>query len=462
MAAVHDQENPPAAAAAVVVVVVPFLFQSHLNQALQLAHLISSYKIPVYYATSAAHCRQAKLRYNGKNTSSITHLNFIELPMPPFLSPPPNPNSTLKFPSHLQPCLDVCLELRHPTAALLRQLSSSSKRVVVINDTNMAYVTQDVATIPNAESYSFSCISAFSLHCIINQGILDEYKTNVDRIYLKPIAETVTPEILKFAAYQSPHEDLKSGDLINTCRTLERSYLDLLKDKKQWAVAPLNPVIRATDEMINNNTCLLWLDKQPRKSVLFVSFGSTTSMMDEQVKELAMGLRQSKQRFLWVFRDAERGNAFSDDNGDRKSGLPDGFEESVEGIGMVTRDWAPQVEILGHGSVGAFMSHCGWNSCMESLSMGVPIVAWPMHSEQPYNALLVTEMLKAGVAIKECDGDLVGSDLIKEAIEEMMVSDEGVIKRERAEEIGLVLRNAVEEGGATRLEMDSFVEHITR
>ncbi|XP_047331146.1 zeatin O-glucosyltransferase-like [Impatiens glandulifera] len=451
MAAIH-QENPPAAAVAVVVVVVPLLFQSHLNQALQLAHLISSYKIPVYYATSAVHCRQAKLRYNGKNTSSITHLNFIELPMPPFLSPPPNPNSTLKFPSHLQPCLDVCLELRHPTAALLRQLSSSSKRVVVINDLDMAYVIQDITTIPNAESYSFSCVSAFSLHCIFNQS----------NINLQPIAETVTPELLKFVALQTPFADLKSGDLINTCRTLERSYLDLLKDKKQWAVAPLNPVIRSTEKMINNNNCLLWLDKQPRKSVLFVSFGSTTSMVDEQVKELAIGLKQSKQRFLWVLRDAERGNVFSDDHGDRKRGLPDGFEKSVKGIGMVTRDWAPQVEILGHGSVGAFMSHCGWNSCMESLSMGVPIVTWPMHSEQPYNAVLVTEMLKAGVAVKECDGDLVGSDLIKEAIEEMMVSDEGVIKRERAEEIGLSLRKAVEEGGATRLEVDSFVEHITR
>ncbi|XP_047335467.1 zeatin O-glucosyltransferase-like [Impatiens glandulifera] len=454
MASIH-QENPPAAAAvaAVVVVVVPLLFQSHLNQALQLAHLISSYKIPVYYATSAVHCRQAKLRYNGKNTSSITHLNFIELPMPPFHSPPPNPNSTLKFPSHLQPCLDVCLELRHPTAGLLRQLSSSSKRVVVINDTNMAYVIQDITTIPNAESYSFSCISAFSLHCILNQS----------NITLQPIAETVTPEIMKFVSLQSPFADLKSGDLINTCRTLERSYLDLLKDKKQWAVAPLNPVIRATDEMmINNNNCLLWLDKQPRKSVLFVSFGSTTSMVAEQVKELAIGLKQSKQRFLWVLRDAERGNIFSDDHGDRKSGLPDGFEESVKGIGMVTRDWAPQVEILGHGSIGAFMSHCGWNSCMESLSMGVPIVAWPMHSEQPYNAMLVTEMLNAGVAVKECDGVLVGSVLIKEAIEEMMVSEEGAIKRERAKEIGLSLRKAVEEGGATRLEVDSFVEHITR
>ena len=76
-------------------------------------------------------------------------------------------------------------------------------------------------------------------------------------------------------------------------------------------------------------------------------------------------------------------------------GLP---EERTKGKGMVVREWVPQVKILGHPSTGGFMSHCGWNSCVESISMGVPIAAWPMHADQPFNAVLITKVLKVGVA----------------------------------------------------------------
>lgn len=90
-------------------------------------------------------------------------------------------------------------------------------------------------------------------------------------------------------------------------------------------------------------------------------------------------------------RDADRGNFFA---GDVKSaGLPEGYEERIKDVGLVVRDWAPQLEILAHPSTGGFMTHCGWNSCLESITMGVPIAAWLMHSDQPKNAYLVTEIL---------------------------------------------------------------------
>ncbi|KAL0404888.1 UNVERIFIED_CONTAM: Zeatin O-glucosyltransferase [Sesamum radiatum] len=148
----------------------------------------------------------------------------------------------------------------------------------------------------------------------------------------------------------------------------------------------------------------------------------------------------------------------------RKAELPEGFEERVKERGIVVRDWAPQLEILGHFATGGFMSHCGWNSCMESISMGVPIAAWPMHSDQPRNAVLMTEVLKIGLVVKDWarrDETVTGST-ISRALERLMGSGEGEEIRQRAQELHGAVRRAWADGGITRLEMDSFVAHISR
>ena len=101
-----------------------------------------------------------------------------------------------------------------------------------------------------------------------------------------------------------------------------------------------------------------WLDKEAPTSVIYVSFGTTTAMEDKQIEELAIGLEQSEQKFIWVFRDADRGDVFINAE-QRKAEFLKGFEERVKDKGLVMRDWAPQLEILSHPSTGAFMSHCG-------------------------------------------------------------------------------------------------------
>lgn len=134
-------------------------------------------------------------------------------------------------------------------------------------------------------------------------------------------------------------------------------------------------------------------------------------------------------------------------------------------VGMVVRDWANQIEILGHKSTGGFMSHCGWNSCMESISMGVPIVAWPMQADQPRNAVLITQILKVGVNIMEWENrePLVRSSVIRKGVKKLMASDEGNHEmRKRARDLGCAVRKSTEEGGVSRKEWDSFITHITR
>ncbi|KAH7842512.1 hypothetical protein Vadar_017581 [Vaccinium darrowii] len=460
-----------------VIVVPSFPWQSHLNQLLHLSCLISTtYNIPVHYATTSTHLRQVKLRFNSQTHLQNPHIHFHEFPTPDFLSPPPDQNSSNKFPSHLQPSFDASINLRHPTGMLLRKISATARRVVVIHDTLMAYVVQDVATISNAESYIFSPVSALnmsfrSLKDLKSLHSLEELKE------LPSIEGNMTPEAHKFFALQFNFHSLAAGTLFNTCRSIEGTYLDLLdkemnsRNKQVWAIGPLNSNTKSDRRKSNReHKCLEWLDKQTPKSVLYVSFGTTTTMPDEQIRELALGLEQSKQKFIWVLRDADKGDIFAGDV--KRDPLLEGadhlianrYVERVKEFGMVVNDWAPQVDILGHPSTGGFMSHCGWNSLLESLTAGVPILAWPMHSDQPRNAFHVTNILKVGLAVNtwEQREQIVPSSTITRVVKRLMTSKEGEEIRRRAEEMGVALRQAVEEGGVSRLELDSFIAHITR
>ncbi|CAL5420797.1 unnamed protein product [Camellia sinensis] len=461
----HDSKQ-----AEVVVIMVPFPCYSHLNQVLQLSCLISSYNIPVHYACSATHVHQAKLRFNGTNRLSFAQIHFHEFPTPPFLSPPPDPNAPCKFPSHLQPSFEASLHLRDPMAQLLHKISPTAKRVVVVHDVLMAYVVQDTATIPNTETYTFNPTCTFSSFFDGWQIMGKPFQLDEPQ-ELPSLEGCYTSEVLNLFTLQTDFLKSTFGTIINSCRSIEGTYIDLSKEvqvdknKKIWAVGPLNT--GAVDDGRNSNSqhkCLEWLDKQAPKSVLHVSFGTTTSLTNQQIKELAIGLEQSGQKFIWVSRDADKGDIFSGDV-KRAEVLPEGYEERLKGVGLVVRDWAPQLEILAHQSTGGFMSHCGWNSCLESITMGVPIVAWPMHSDQPKNAFLVTDILKAGVVVKQwadLQEGVVASSTIAEAVEKLMASREGEEIRKRAEELGGATRKAVEEGGVSQMELDLFIAHITR
>ncbi|CAK9182426.1 unnamed protein product [Ilex paraguariensis] len=451
----------------IAVVMVPIPAQGHLNQLLHLSRLISSYGIPVHYVGTTTHTRQAKLRVHGWDPLSVNNIHFHELPTPSFLSPPQDPN--VSFPSHIVPLLYASSKLRDPVATLLQALSTTTKRVVVIHDSLMASLVQDIPSISNTESYSFHSVSAFS-SCLFLSVLGRPVSIGQDILKEAPSMEScVTSQLIEFSQTQQEHKNFNSGTLYNTCKVIEDPYLDILAEnqtagtKKQWAIGPFNPVeIWKNTNSSTRHPCLEWLDKQVPKSVIFVSFGTTTSLSDDQIKELAIGLEQSGQKFIWVLRDADKGDIFEGEA--RKAELPKGYDERVAGRGIVVRDWAPQLEILGHPSTGGFMSHCGWNSCMESMSMGVPIATWPMHSDQPANALLITKVLKVGLLVKDwaCRHEIVTSLMVENAVKKLMASTEGDEIRKRAADLGVSIRQSVEDGGLTCMELDSFISHITR
>nr|BAK55742.1 UDP-glucose glucosyltransferase [Gardenia jasminoides] len=457
----------------VTVVMVPLLLQGHLNQILHLSCLISSYNIPVHYVGTATHTRQAKARAQGWDPLAVSNIHFHEFSVPSYETPPPDPNAPTKYPLQLIPVLNASISLREPVYALLQQLSTTTRRLVVVCDSVTPYVIKDVGLIPNAESYSFTSISAFTM-CTFSweqEGKPRVFEPEIlEALESLPSHEGSLPQgVIDFLKLQEESKPISSGDLYNTCRFIEGPYLDLLAkaragdSHKQWAVGPFNPVeINEHKDTEQRHYCLEWLDKQGPNSVIFVCFGSNTTVSDEEAKQIAIGLEKSGQKFIWILRDGDQGDVFKEEV--RRAQLPEGFEERTEGRGIIVRNWAPQLEILGHSSTGGFMSHCGWNSCMESISMGVPVAAWPMHSDQPRNAILLEKVLKIGLIVRDWSRreELVTSITVENAVRRLMDTAEGEEIRQRAKELSKTVKASVMEGGISRLEMDSFIAHIRR
>nr|XP_043609727.1 zeatin O-glucosyltransferase-like [Erigeron canadensis] len=456
------------------VVMVPLPLQGHLNQLLHLSRLISIHNIPVHFVSTTTHCRQAKLRVQGWDPVADAGIHFHEFQTPSFVSPPPNTNSTTKFPSQYQPLCEATTQLRHPMASLLRKLSLTTGRLVVIHDSLMGSVIQDFASLPNAESYTFHSVSAFTMTLYTFKTLCKQLENitkpqHLTKDYLS-FEGCFTSEFKKFTSMQHEYAKLNSGRIYNSCSIIEQPMLELLereendRNKKLWALGPFNPVdIKKTIKGDKGHTCLKWLDKQETNSVIFVSFGTTTSFTKTQIIELAIGLEKSKQKFIWALRDADKGDVCSDSYVSQVE-LPKGYEDRIKGRGLVIRQWAPQLEILAHRATGGFMSHCGWNSCMESISMGVPIVAWPMHSDQPTNAVLVTKILKVGITVKDWQwrDEMVLTENVENTVTRLMDTTEGEEIRQRAVQIGSSVRKSVREGGVSWLQLQSFIDHITR
>uniref|UniRef100_A0A0E0ANU3 Glycosyltransferase n=1 Tax=Oryza glumipatula TaxID=40148 RepID=A0A0E0ANU3_9ORYZ len=474
-----------AAAAAVAVVTVPFPTQGHLNQLLHLSMLLASRGLAVHYAAPEPHLREARARVHGWDAAGALRLaavRFRALNIPGgYASPPPDPSSP--FPGHMMPLLEAfCDGARTPLAALLRELSACHRRVVVLHDRMAAFAAVEAARIPNGEALGVHCLAAS-----YNVGwVYPAHRLLVEHgLVFHPPDACTTKEFVALAKRmgQERRRAAVAGMVVNTCRALEGEFLDVLAQipssdgDKLFAVGPLSPVLPDTrargspeESARPRHECLSWLDKQPPSSVLYISFGTTSTLRGEQIRELAAAVRRSGQRFIWALRDADRADMDTREaeaavHGARLAEAAGGLREEIaRGVGVVVTGWAPQLEILAHGATAAFMSHCGWNSVVESMSHGKPVLAWPMHSDQPWDAELVCKYLGAGVLVRPWEErhDVTPAAAIREAIERAMASGDGAALRARAAAIGEAVRAAVAEGGSLRQDMDDLVAYLTR
>ncbi|KAK4412926.1 Zeatin O-glucosyltransferase [Sesamum alatum] len=452
----------------VAVVMVPFPSQSHLNQLLQLSGLIASYGLQVHFVGTATHNRQAKLRSNSLKPDS--RIQFHDLPTPPIAALDPDPNTSGKVPLHTYPAFQAYANLREPILGLVEELSLKTRRVVIIYDWLVFEAVRDAVSVQNVESYAFNCLPAFNHFFVLWEAMGKPFEVEGPLKNPPPVGEFMAEELIQCIVTSTFKE--RGGDIHNTCRLIDGTYIDLLSreeingsSKPQWAIRPtfLQADLTANNDRKAQHKCLEWLDKQAPGSVIYVSFGTTTSFTNEEAGEIAVGLEQSRQKFILVLKDADKADIFAGE--DRKIELPEGFEERVQENGMVVRDWVPQLEILAHKSIGGFMSHCGWNSCFESLLTGVPVAAWPMHSDQPLNALFLTRVLKTGLVVREWAQrkELMTASVIKNVVERLMASEEGREIRKRAKELSAAIKVSMDEGGeAGCWEIESFIAHITR
>ncbi|KAL0452053.1 UNVERIFIED_CONTAM: Beta-D-glucosyl crocetin beta-1,6-glucosyltransferase [Sesamum latifolium] len=174
-----------------------------------------------------------------------------------------------------------------------------------------------------------------------------------------------------------------------------------------------------------------WLSQKDKFSCVFVSFGTEYFLKREEIEEVAHGLELSNVNFIWIVRFPKG------DGTTVAETLPAGFLERVGGRGRIVEKWASQAKILTHPSVGGFVSHCGWNSLTESIEFGVPIIAMPMHLDQPMNAKLVAE-LGVGVEVKRDNEGRLQRDEIAKVIRDVVVGESGeelrrqvIVQRER-------------------------------
>ncbi|KAL0721956.1 hypothetical protein Bca4012_036555 [Brassica carinata] len=249
-----------------------------------------------------------------------------------------------------------------------------------------------------------------------------------------------------------------NGILLNSSVDIEPYSVNRFSSEKShpsvYAVGPIfNPKAQPhpDQDLGGRDELMRWLHDQPEASVVFLCFGSMGRLKSPLVKEIAHGLELCRYRFIWSLRTEE-----DDDS------LPEGFLDRVKGRGMVC-GWSPQVEILDHKAVGGFVSHCGWNSIVESLWFGVPIVTWPMYAEQQLNAFLLVKELKLAVELKldyrVRRDEVVSGNEIDAAIRCVMNKD-GSLVRKRVMDISQMVRRATLNGGSSYLATEKFLQDV--
>ncbi|KAL6846084.1 hypothetical protein ACP4OV_023532 [Aristida adscensionis] len=247
------------------------------------------------------------------------------------------------------------------------------------------------------------------------------------------------------------------GIIMNTFDDLEGRYIEHWNrhiGPKVWPIGPLCLARKSssTREAHAKSSWMQWLDEKAAngRAVLYIALGTLAAIPEAQLKEVADGLERAEVDFLWAVRPNNV------DLGAR-------YEERVAGRGKVVREWVDQREILHHMCVKGFLSHCGWNSVLESVSAGVPLAAWPIEFEQPINAKLVVDELRVGVRVYASNGTvggLVKSEEITRVVRELMFGKAGTAMASRVAKIAAEAKMAVSDSGSSWKAVEGMIGEL--
>ncbi|KAG8499933.1 hypothetical protein CXB51_006325 [Gossypium anomalum] len=482
------------------IVMVPFMAHGHLIPFLALAkqiHHQTGFNIAIANTPLNIQYLRSTLRRNP-----IPGIHFLELQ---FNSSdhglPPNTENTENLSLDLiGKFFASSVYLKTPFYNLLKDIvkKQSTPPVCVIADVFFGWAV-DVANSLNTINIAFSTGGAYGTLAYVSlwtnlphrrtdneefnvPGFPDRCKFHVSQLHEFLRKADGTDLWSKFMQPQILSSFKSFGWLCNTVEEIEPFGLDLLRKyikSPVWSIGPLLP----KSWLINSSApasvrqhagkepgtspekCVQWLDMHSDDSVIYISFGSQNTISPSQMMELATGLEKAGKPFVWVIRPPL---GFDLKTELKPEWLPEGFEDrmSRNKQGLLVKNWAPQLEILSHRSTGAFLSHCGWNSTMESLSQGVKIIGWPLAAEQAYNSKMLVEEMGVAVELTRGVRSSISSDKVKEVIE-MVMGKEGKgrdMKRkaqEIAEHIMAAVKDEGNEKGSSIKALDDFVSTIT-
>ncbi|OAY71013.1 hydroquinone glucosyltransferase [Ananas comosus] len=390
------------------------------------------------------------------------------------LSLPPVPLDDLPADAHIETLMSHEAARSVPAlAALLRGLKAETRLVAFVADLFGAD-TLDAAREVGVPGYLFFPSNLHLLSLLLHLPSLDASTTCEFRDLPGPVelpgcvpipgSEILDPlqdrsnECYRWMVHHGARYREARGILVNTFEAIEPGPAAALRaeDPARPPVYPVGPLVQSADPAGPDPAgCVAWLDEQPPGSVLFVSFGSGGTLTTEQMRELALGLEMSSQRFLWVVRSpSDKGEVSAayydaESKGDPFAYLPEGFAERTKRVGKVVSSWAPQMRVLGHEATGGFLTHCGWNSTLESVVSGVPMIAWPLYAEQRQNAIVLVGGVGAALRPKRAAAAaVVGREEVAEVVRELMEGEAGKKVRAKVRELKEAAQTGLSEDGA--------------
>ncbi|XP_078152077.1 UDP-glycosyltransferase 73C4-like [Carex rostrata] len=472
-------------------VLVPLMAQGHTIPMIDMAHLLASHGALVTFVTTPLNASRIESIIQHAKDSQLP-IQFLPLPFNCAKAGLPEGSEnldTLRTGLHeFKAFLEACFLNKDPLISYLREHKTPPS--CVISDTTQPW-TGEVAREFGIPRLCFIGFSAFASLCReitvvhkIYDNVTDENEPVPVPGFPHPLEVPKNRSVLSFSPpglenirEKMKEEDSKSVGLItNTFQELESPYIDSYKKlfgKKVWAIGPMclynktlkQMAFRGNRASIDEERCLNWLDSMQDGSVLFVNFGSITRSAPLQLIEIGLGLEASRKHFIWVIKAGEKMPEIE------QWLIEEKFEERVKDRGLIIKGWAPQVMILSHRAIGGFLTHSGWNSTIESICNGVPMITWPHFGDQFLNEIFVVDVLKIGIRIgvdksivwgsEKSDEIMVRRDDVERKVLELMDEEkEGMERKVRARELGDKAKKAMEEGGSSYKKIELLIQVV--